>query len=309
MWGTNVGNNPSRQTLLVQRNLRPGIKERPINTAGSTSPCEEAAMSNTSERPTTRYAPMPELSVPSQNEWESWSIRILLLALVLDGLIPLLLPGISTYLRIQIGSVPQVLIGFTILALVFYLHLELQRKRLRKVSSALLAATSYVDRLEQVSFVDPHTQLFNRKYLDQLFNQQLKWLNRNGKPATLLLFEVLPDGQDELLNEMVVESAFVLRSNFRGSDYLVRSSTYQFLAMLPDTTEDQAQNALTRLNDKMDTRNLENEKYEMVLKHEITTCLPGGDLWELLRELEEKLNNKSRVNPPILLAPVAAARA
>jgi diguanylate cyclase (GGDEF)-like protein len=252
---------------------------------------------------------MTELSVPNQNEWESWSIRILLFVLVLDGLIPLLLPGISTRLQIPMGSLPQILIGFTILALVFYLHVELQRKSLRKVSSALLAATSYVDRLEQVSFVDPQTQLFNRKYLDQLFNQQLKWLNRNGKPATLLLFEVLPDGQDELLNEMVVESAFVLRSNFRGSDYLVRSSTYQFLAMLPDTTEDQAQNALTRLNDKMDSWNLENEKYEMVLKHEITTCLPGGDLWELLRELEEKLNNKSRVNPPILLAPVAAARA
>ena len=77
---------------------------------------------------------MPGLSVPSQNEWETWSIRILLLVLVLDGVIPLLLPGISTHLRIEIGSVPQVLIGFAILALVFYLHVELQRKLLLKVS-------------------------------------------------------------------------------------------------------------------------------------------------------------------------------
>ena len=240
---------------------------------------------------------MPGLSVPSQNEWETWSIRILLLVLVLDGVIPLLLPGISTHLRIETGSVPQVLIGFAILALVFYLHVELQRKLLRKVSSALLAATSYVDRLEQVSFIDPQTQLFNRKYLDQLFNQQLRWLNLNGKSATLLLFEVLPDGQKKLANEIVVESAFVLRSNFRGSDYLVRNSTDQFLALLPDTTEDQAQTALSRMRDKVDSWNLENERYEMVLRHEITTCLPGGNLWESLRELEEKLNNKAQAIP------------
>ncbi|MGA3126101.1 MAG: diguanylate cyclase [Candidatus Korobacteraceae bacterium] len=247
--------------------------------------------------------------MPIQKDWETWSIRILLLVLVLDGVIPLLLPGISTHLRIQIGSVPQVLIGFAILALVFYLHVELQRKLLRKVSSALLAATSYVDRLEQVSFIDTQTQLFNRKYLDQLFNQQLKWLNRTGKPATLLLFEVLPDAKKKLANEMVVQSAFVLRSNFRGSDYLVRNSEDRFLVLLPDTTEDDTQSALTRLNDKVETWNLENEKYEMVLKREVTTCFPGGNLWESLRELEEKLNNKAQVIPLILLAPVAAASA
>jgi len=266
-------------------------------------------MNNLRERPAAKYAPMPELSVPSQNEWETWSIRILLLVLVLDGVIPLLLPGISTRLRIETGSVPQVMIGFAILVLVFYLQVELQRKLLRRVSSALLAATLYVDRLEQVSFIDTQTQLFNRKYLDQLFNQQLKWLNRTGKPATLLLFEVLPDEKKKLANEMIVQSAFVLRSNFRGSDYLVRNSADRFLVLLPDTTEDDTQSALTRLNDKVETWNLENEKYEMVLKREVTTCFPGGDLWESLRELEEKLNNRARVNPPILMTPVAAAGA
>jgi uncharacterized protein YjeT (DUF2065 family) len=92
-------------------------------------------MRNASKRPATNYASMTELSVPNQNEWESWSIRILLFVLVLDGLIPLLLPGFATHLRIQIGSVPQVLIGFTILALVFYLQVELQRKSLRQVGA------------------------------------------------------------------------------------------------------------------------------------------------------------------------------
>ncbi len=108
--------------------------------------------------------------VKSQNDWETRSIRIILLVLVLLGVISVLVPGISNRLWIEIGFVPQVLIGFAILALLYYFHLASQRKLLRTVSAALIAATSYVDRLEQVSLIDPHTQLFNRKYLDPLLS-------------------------------------------------------------------------------------------------------------------------------------------
>ncbi len=249
-------------------------------------------MRNSHERLITTKALKPELSVPSQNNWETWSIRILLLVLVLGGAIPVLMPGIYTYLRIEIGPVRQVLIGFAILALVFYLHLASQRKLLREVCTALLAATSYVDRLEQVSFIDPQTQLFNRKYLDQLFNQQLGWLNRCGKSATLVLFKVLPDGQKLPADEIAIEAAFLLRSNFRGSDYVVRVSTDQLLVLLPDTTEDQAQYALNRLTDKVDNWNLEHERAELALQHELSTCPPGGNLWETLREVEQRLRDK-----------------
>jgi len=235
----------------------------------------------------------PELSVPGQNDWDSWSIRILLLVLVLSGVISVLVPRISTHSRVESGFVPQVLIGFAILVLVFYLHLASQRRLLRKVSTALIAATSYVDRLEQVSLIDPHTQLFSRKYFDQLFNQQLGWLNRCGKSATLVLFEVLPDVHKSAAEEIVIEAALVLRSNFRGSDYVLRNSSTQFLVLLPDTTEHQAQYALNRLTDKVDSWNLENGRSEMVLRHELNTCPPGGDLWDTLRGIEERLRDNS----------------
>jgi diguanylate cyclase (GGDEF)-like protein len=243
------------------------------------------------EKPTRMSDLEPELSVASRNDRENRSIRILLLVVVLGEVICVLSPRISNQWRVEIGFVPQLLIGFVILALV-YLHLASQRRLLRKVSMALIAATSYVDRLEQVSFVDPQTQLFNRRYLDQLFNQQLKWLNRSGKSATLLLFEVLPNGQKSAAEGIVIEAAFLLRSNFRGSDYVVRNSTDQFLVLLPDTTEDQAQFALNRLADKADDWNLENETSEMALRHELSTCPPGGNFWQKLRELEETLRDE-----------------
>jgi diguanylate cyclase (GGDEF)-like protein len=248
-------------------------------------------MRNSHEKPVTMNAPDSEFSVPSQDDWETWSIRVLVLVLVLGGAIPVLVPGILIHSRGEIGSVPQMPIGFAILALVLYLHLTSQRKLLRKACTALVAATSYVDRLEQVSLIDPHTQLFNRKYLDQLFNQQLGWLNRCGKSATLLLFQVVPHGHKSVAEEIAIAAAFILRSNFRGSDYVLRNSNDHFLVLLPDTTEEQAEYALNRLTDKVDNWNLENDS-EMVLRHELSTCPPGGNLWETLREIEERMQNK-----------------
>jgi GGDEF domain-containing protein len=210
---------------------------------------------------------------------------------VLAEVISVIVAKITRQPHVEIGYLPQLLIGLAALVLVFNLHLASQRKLLSKVSEALIAATSYAERLEQFSFVDPQTQLFNRRYLDQLFNQQLKWLNRNGRPATLVLLEVCPDGQRSTLEESAVEAAFVLQSTFRGSDYVLRNSTGQFLVLLPDTTEHQAQYAMNRLAEKMDTWNLEHQ-FGMALRHELSTCPPGGDFWEALRKIEDRLRGK-----------------
>lgn len=250
-------------------------------------------MRSSPEKPTTPNPTRPELPVVSRNDREIRRIRLLLILLVLIELISVALPKRSNPWRVEINSVPQLLIGFVFLVLIFALYLASQRKLLYEVSTALIAANSYVKRLEQLSLIDPPTQLFNRRYLDQLFNQQLKWLYRSGKSATLLLIELLPMGQEATAEEIVIEAAFVLRTNFRGSDYVVRYSNDQFLVVLPDTVEQQAQIALSRLIDKVDHWNLANAKCEMALRLELCTCPPGGDLWEKLGELEERMRNES----------------
>jgi diguanylate cyclase (GGDEF)-like protein len=236
------------------------------------------------ENPAKLNALEPRWSGVSHND-----LGILLLIVVLVGAISVLVLRMSSHARVEICLLPQRLVGLVFLVLILALHLASQRKLLRQVSTALIAATSYVNRLEQFSFIDPQTQLFNQRYLEQLFNQQLKWLNRTGESATLLLIEVLPVGQKPAAEEIVIEASFVLRSSFRGSDFVVRNSPGQFLVLLPDTTKHQAQYALNRLTEKVDYWNLQNETFEMVLRHELCTCPPGGNLWEKLREIEERL--------------------
>ncbi len=235
----------------------------------------------------------PAISEVSQSDREIRRLRILLLVLMFVEVIAVFVPRIFNQWRNEFRFLPQVLIGFVVLALILSLHLSAQRRLLREVSTALIAASSYVNRLEEISLIDLPTQLFNRRYLDELFNHQLKWVNRSGKLATLSLFEVLTNEQKVVAEEVVIEAAFILRSNFRGSDFVVRYSTDQFLVVLPDTNEQQAQIALSRLIDKVDHWNIANEKRKMTLRLTLSICPPDGNLWEKLREIEERMRNKS----------------
>jgi diguanylate cyclase (GGDEF)-like protein len=256
-----------------------------------------------------QYSIAKNISDVNQSDREIRRLRILLLVLMLVEVIAVFVPRVSSQWRGEFGFLPQILIGFVVLALIFTLHLAAQRQLLREVSTALIAASSYVDRLEQISLIDPPTQLFNRRYLDELFNHQLKWVNRSGKSATLLLLEAHSNEQNAnaAAEEFVIEAAFILRSNFRGSDYVVRYSTDRFLVVLPDTNEQQAQIALSRLIDKVHHWNLANDKRVMILRLALSTCLPDGNLWEKLSAIEKRMENGSDSGVRTLSPPKATA--
>jgi diguanylate cyclase (GGDEF)-like protein len=241
--------------------------------------------------------------VAGESDREIRNIRILLCAAALMGVVALAVPSVFSHLHSAIYFLPQMMIGLAVLVLIIYLHFALQRKLLRDLSTAWLSASAYTERLEQFSFIDPQTELFNRRYLDHLFERQLKWVNRTGKQSTLLLFQVTSEGQKMSLDEVVLEAAYILRSNFRGSDYIVRSGSNQFVVLLPETADIQARFALNRLRDKVDSWNLECTDSGLVLQHELTTCSPGGSFWDGLHQAEERMRHASvsAANPEKIL--------
>ncbi len=231
--------------------------------------------------------------VAGDSDREIRNIRILLGVTVAMAVAAIAVPSIFSHLSSVISFLPQMMIGLAVLVLVVYLHFALQRKLLRELRTAWAAASAYTERLEQFSFIDPHTELFNRRYLDHLFSRQIKAVNRTGKLTTILLIQVTSAGQKMSTEELAMEAACILRSNFRGSDYIVRSSDNQFVVLLPETDGQQAQFALNRLTDKIDTWNIASHSCEMLLQHEISICAPGGNLWENLRRAEESLRHRS----------------
>lgn len=223
------------------------------------------------------------------NNQETRGIRLLLLAVVFIGVVSVVAPAIPVRWKVETSFLPSLLIGLVALVVIFNLRVASQRNALRRVSDALIAADSYIERLERFSLLDPHTQLFNRRYLDQLFSHQSSVINRSGRATTFVLIAVLLAEERVASDEMLAKAAFVVRSNFRGSDIIVRCAPDQFLIVMPDTDEAQAQIALNRLAEKVEFWNLENETVEMALRHERALCTPGANLWEKLNGMEEKL--------------------
>ena len=247
----------------------------------------------------------PTVMEADHNDRELRSLRIFLLVLIVIESISAVAAMIFHSSRRGVSLLPQVLIGFVALAVILIRDLSSQRRTMREVSAALVAANSYVERLEQMSLIDPTTQLFNRRYLAEVFNHQLKGWARTGKQVTLLLLEVLASEQNASPEQIIIEAAFILRSNFRASDFLVRYDGNQFLVVLPDTNAQQAQIALSRLIDKIGRWNTANMSREIGLCLELSTCIPDAKMWERLNELEEKLRDK---NPPELRILAAGAR-
>jgi len=208
---------------------------------------------------------------------------------VLELAISLLAPRLSAPLRVEVSFLPQLLMALVALLLVLDQRQRSQRKSLRDVSKALLDSIAYIERLEEYSFFDPETHTFNRSYLDHLLRQESQSANRNGSMTAMCLFEVQSDGQRPPSEDAIRSAASVLRSNFRGSDYIVRFAADQFLVLLSDTNEQQAKVALKRLTEKVEFWDLESDKTSILLRHQMCTCPPGEDLWEKLRVLLEKL--------------------
>jgi diguanylate cyclase (GGDEF)-like protein len=242
------------------------------------------------------HPPEPELSVVCRNHQEIWGIRILLLIVVTETVIAFLMPRLSSPLQLEISFLPQLLTVFVALILTLELRVMSQRKSLRTVSKVLLDSISYIDRLEDISLIDPQTQTFSRSYLYQLFSQQSKSSNRAGTTITLCLIEVRPDQQpaaSSVSDENIADAGSVLRANFRGSDYIVRYTREQFLILLPDTDSQQARIALDRLANKVEFWNLDNESSSISLRQEMISSAPGEDLWVRLGEMEKTLQEEA----------------
>ena len=101
------------------------------------------------EKPTSASAFQPESPAACGDDRKLWDIGILLLFVVPMSVLSLLAPRFSPQAQLTVSVLPQLLLLLATLLLMFNLHLAAQRKLQHQTSTALAAATSYVDRLEQ----------------------------------------------------------------------------------------------------------------------------------------------------------------
>ncbi len=245
----------------------------------------------------------------SGRDLQLWSIGILIILVLTAGLLALLLPNLvwaQRVVRIQVSYLPQLFFGLISLILLFNIYLLGQKLTLNTTRRALIRELVLNERLENLSLIDPLTQLLNRRALNELIPREVARANRLGANLTFMTidlngFRAINSKFGALEGDtLLVEFAKILRATFRGGDVVFRQGGDEFLVVMPDTDEERANFPLQRLQQAVEQWNLSSKKgYELSFTWGLAPYVTGGDVADVLRAVDRKLYQKKHNLVPV----------
>ena len=245
----------------------------------------------------------------SGRDLQLWSIGILIILVLTAGLLALLLPNLvwaQRVVRIQVSYLPQLFFGLISLILLFNIYLLGQKLALNTTRRALIRELVLNERLENLSLIDPLTQLLNRRALNELIPREVARANRLGGNLTFMTidlngFRAINSKFGALEGDtLLVEFAKILRATFRGGDVVFRQGGDEFLVVMPDTDEERANFPLQRLQQAVEQWNLSSKKgYELSFTWGLAPYVTGGDVADVLRAVDRKLYQKKHNLVPV----------
>jgi len=149
------------------------------------------------------------------------------------------------------------------LGAVDYVTKPFDQVELRARVRAALRTKRLQDILEQQSFLDGLTGLWNRSYLDRRLESELNVARRYGRPLTLVLADVdhfkrVNDSLGHLFGDIVLQGiAEGLRAYARRSDIVARYGGEEFAILLTDTNLRSAVHVSERLRMSAEGRHFE----------------------------------------------------
>jgi diguanylate cyclase (GGDEF)-like protein len=250
-----------------------------------------------------------EIDQLSSRDWQLWSIGILLMLVFASGFLALVLPNLAWSQRNLILDhrfVPQLMFGLITLVVLVNIYLVSQRKSLNSTRGSLIRELVYNQRLENLSLYDPLPNLFNRRAMDEFVSREVTRVNRQGTQLTFLMLDV--DGfravnsnfGHQTGDEVLVDLAQMLKNNFRGADLLFRYGGDEFLVVMPETSEEQAEIAVRRLLRGVESWNVSSKRgFELQVNWGITAHVAGAVISDVLREADRRLYQRKHKMVPL----------
>jgi diguanylate cyclase (GGDEF)-like protein len=245
----------------------------------------------------------------SGRDLQLWSIGILVILVLTAGLLALLVPNLvwaQRVIHIQLSYLPQLFFGLISLVLLFNIYLMGQKLTLNSTRRALIRELVLNERLESLSLIDPLTQLLNKRALNELIPREVARANRLGGGLTFMTidingFRAINSKFGTLEGDAVlVEFAKMLKMIFRGGDVVFRQGGDEFLIVMPDTSEEQADFPIQRLLREVENWNLTSKKgYELSFNWGLAPYVTGSDFSDVLRAVDRKLYQKKNNLVPV----------
>jgi diguanylate cyclase (GGDEF)-like protein len=245
----------------------------------------------------------------SGRDLQLWSIVILIVLVLTAGLLALVLPNLvwaQKIIQVERGYLPQLFFGLISLVLLFNIYLLGQKLTLNATRRALISELVLNERLESLSLIDPLTQLLNRRAINVLIPREVARANRLGSNLTFMAVDInrfrsINKNFGNLEGDAVL-SAFskILKAVFRGGDLVFRQGGDEFLILMPDTSEEQAEYPVERLLRAVENWNLSSKKsYEISFSWGVASYITGSDISDVLRAVDRKMYQKKHNLVPV----------
>jgi len=209
----------------------------------------------------------PELSLElkqlSNKDVELWSIAVLIGIVLTIGFVTLIAPNLvwrSGPVRVDSRYLPQLFSGFIVLIALFNIYLFDQRRRLNQMRDRLIRKMMSQEN-SNAELCDPLTKLFSRSYIELLIPKETARADRDRKSIAFAYVSI--DNMKSVVSKfgpvagdhLLLVFSQLLKGTLRGSDIISRYGNDDFLVLLPDTTEFQAQRAIARLEEAVEKWN------------------------------------------------------
>ena len=239
-----------------------------------------------------------ELSLLEKRDWELWVIVSLTGILVAAGLLAILLPAAflkSDSVHLEVTVSRPLVIGLLVLLVLLNTYLVTKRLEVRRLREELISTTLQKQLIEQQSFTDPLTEIYNRRSFEEIAGRFISHARRRKKPLTLMMIDVNKFKQintrfGRLTGDLVLSKvASLLRISIRGSDVVVRYGGDGFVILLADAEATGASAVIERIDanlaDWNRAGNLQNFKLTLSL---------GIAEWQDGKTLDETLDSADR---------------
>jgi len=209
-----------------------------------------------------------QMQTNSKRDLQLWSISVLVILVLATGFAGVIAPSLAwrtAGFHFDTSYLPQLFWGMIALVLLFSVYITAQKKDLNSTRRTLLQEFVMSEHLQTFSLLDPVTQLLNSCAIEPIMAKETSRANRLGTALTFATISL--DNFQSIVKRTSVEqgeqalyhAARLLKDTFRGSDVLFRSRTSEFVVVMPDTTEPQAENAISRLRTFTERWNSETE--------------------------------------------------
>ena len=250
-----------------------------------------------------------ELNQLSGRDLQLWSIGALVIVVLTAGLLSLIFPNLLSkqhVARLEQGYLPQLFFGLTCLIVLFNIYILGQKRALNATRRALVRELVLNERLESLSLIDPLTQLLNRRAMDEVIAREVARANRMGTGLSVMVLDI--EGFRSINSrfgnlegdQILLEFTRLLREVFRGADVIFRQGGDEFLVVMPDTTEEQADYPQQRLTRAVDQWNLSNNRaYELSFNCGVAGYVTGADVNDVLRTADRRMYQRKHKLVPV----------